>query len=198
MSILSLPSGKTSRTSQTVLPHAKFSRCVGRLIARDQLARDIACLLEFDHSVSCWSCQCLKLQHGFDTYAPDFIAERQSDILVIDAVGQRSPPPWVAETVVREGFTYRTMSRGDIDPIRLKNCKDLLLSSGGEVSLGDRVRLLSALDEHSSLSLAECLTVFQETKPIRGLANMVVGRFVEIDLDTALIGPETPVRRHRG
>ena len=198
MSILSLPSGKTSRTSQTVLPHTKFSRCVGRFLGRDHLARDIACLLEFDDRVSCWSCQSLKLRHGFDTYAPDFIAERQSDVVVIDCVGQRRPPPWVSEAVSLEGFSYLTMSRGDIDPIRLKNCKDLLLSSGGEVSLGDRVRLLSALNEHSSLTLAECLTVFQETKPIRGLASMVVGRFVEIDLDTALIGPETPVRRHRG
>ena len=165
MSILSLPPGKTSRTSQTVLPYIKFSRCVGRFLGRDQLARDVACLLEFDDTVTCWSCQSLKLRHGCDIC--------------------RAP-------------AYLTMARGDIDPVRLKNCKDLLQSSGGEVSLGDRVRLLSALDEHSSLTLAECLSVFQETKPIRGLANMVVGRFVEIDLDTALIGPETPVRRYRG
>lgn len=198
MSILSLPFGKASRTPQIVLPNTKFSRCVGRFIGRDQLARDIACLLEFDDAVSCWSCQSLKLRHGSDTYAPDFIAERQSDVVVIDSVGQRHPPLWVSEAVSLEGFSYLTMARGDIDPVRLKNCKDLLQSSGGEVSLGDRVRLLSALDEQSSLTLAECLTVFQETKPIRGLANMVVGRFVEIDLDTALIGPETPVRRYRG
>jgi hypothetical protein len=198
MSILSLPSGKTSRTSQTVLLNTKFSRCVGRFIARDQLARDIACLLECDHSVSCWSCQSLELRHGLDTYAPDFIAERHSDVVVIDSVGQRRPPQWVSEAVTLEGFSYHTMARGDIDPVRLKNCKDLLQSSGGEVSLGDRVRLLSALDEHSSLTVAECLSIFHDTKPIRGLANMVVGRFVEIDLDAALIGPETPVRRYRG
>ncbi len=140
----------------------------------------------------------MKLRHGSDTYAPDFIAERLSDVVVIDSVGKRRPPTWVTEAVSLEGFSYLTMGRGDIDPVRLKNCKDLLQSSGGEVSLGDRVRLLSALDEHSSLTLAECLTVFHETKPIRGLANMVVGRFVEIDLDTALIGPETAVRRYRG
>lgn len=198
MSIQSLPSGKTSRTSQAILSQPKFSRCVGRFIATDQLARDVACLLEFEEAVSSWNCRSLQLRNGFDTYSPDFVAERPSDILVIDAVGQRRPPPWVAEAIIREGFTYRTMSRGDIDPIRLKNCKDLLQCSGGEVSLGDRVRLLSVLDEQSSLTLAESLTVFQETKPIRGLANMVVGRLIEIDLDTALIGPETLVRRYRG
>ncbi|MGV1951070.1 hypothetical protein ACQZ44_09595 [Agrobacterium vitis] len=155
-------------------------------------------MLEFEDAVSSWNCLSLQLRHGFDTYSPDFVAERPSDILVIDTVGQRRPPLWIGEAVAREGFTYRTMSRGDIDPIRLKNCKDLLQCSGGDVSLGDRVRLLSVLDEQSSLTLAECLTLFQETKPIRGLANMAVGRFVEIDLDTALIGPETVVRRYRG
>lgn len=198
MSIQSLPSGKTSRTSQTLPSQPRFSRCVGRFFARDQLVRDVACLLEFEDEVSSWNCRSLQLRHGFDTYSPDFVAERPSDILVIDVVGQRRPPPWVAEAVDREGFAYRTMSRGDIDPIRLKNCKDLLQSSGCEVSLGDRVRLLSVLEEQSSLTLAESLTVFQETQPIRGLANMVVTRLIEIDLDTALIGPETVVRRYRG
>lgn len=198
MSIQSLPSGKTSSTSQAILSQPRFIRCVGRFVARDQLARDVACLLEFEDEVSSWNCRSLHLRHGFDTYSPDFVAERPSDILVIDVVGQRRPPPWVAEAVALEGFTYRTMSRGDIDPIRLKNCKDLIQCSGGEVSLGDRVRLLSALDDQSSLTLAESLTVFRDTTPIRGLANMAVGRFIEIDLDTALIGPETVVRRYRG
>ncbi|NUL15413.1 hypothetical protein HUN27_01035 [Agrobacterium tumefaciens] len=176
----------------------KFNRCVGRFVARDQLARDVACLLEFEDDVSSWNCRSLQLRHGFDTYSPDFVAERPSDVLVIDVVGQQRPPLWVAEAVAREGFTYRTMSRGDIDPIRLKNCKDLLQSAVGEASLGDRVRLLSVLDEQSSLTLSESLTVFQETQPIRGLANMVVTRLIEIDIDTALIGPETIVRRYRG
>jgi len=198
MSIQSLPSGKTSGTSQTIFSQPKFNRCVGRFVARDQLARDVACLLEFEDDVSSWNCRSLQLRHGFDTYSPDFVAERPSDVLVIDVVGQQRPPLWVAEAVAREGFTYRTMSRGDIDPIRLKNCKDLLQSAVGEASLGDRVRLLSVLDEQSSLTLSESLTVFQETQPIRGLANMVVTRLIEIDIDTALIGPETIVRRYRG
>ncbi len=198
MSIRSLTSGKPSSASQAILSQPRFIRCVGRFISGDQLARDIACLLEFEDEVSSWNCRSLQLRHGCDTYSPDFVAERPSDILVIDVVGQRRPPPWVAEAVAREGFAYRTMSRGDIDPIRLKNCRDLIQSSGGEASLGDRVRLLSILDEQSSLTLAESLSLFQDTKPIRGLANMAVGRFIEIDLDTALIGPETVVRRYRG
>jgi hypothetical protein len=198
MSIQSLSRDGTPRTSATIPSQLKFIRCVGQFTVRDQLARDVACLMDFDDAVSSWNCRSLQFRHGSDTYSPDFVAERQFDVLVIDVVGQRRPPPWVAEATIREGFTYRTMSRGDIDPIRLKNCKDLLQCSVGEVSLGDRVRLLSVLDEQSSLTLAESLTVFQETKPIRGLANMVVARLIEIDLDTALIGPETVVRRYRG
>ncbi|WEZ83436.1 hypothetical protein P6U16_00655 [Rhizobium sp. 32-5/1] len=92
--------------------------------------------MDFDDVVSSWNCRSLQFHHGSDTYSPDFVAERPYDVLVIDAVGQRRPPPWVSEAVTREGFTYRTMSRGDVDPIRLKNCKDLLQCSGGEVSLG--------------------------------------------------------------
>lgn len=111
MSIQSLPSGKTSRTLQTIVSQPKFSRCVGRFIARDQLARDVACLLEFEDAVSSWNCQSLQLRHGFESYSPDFVAERHHDVLVIDAVGQRRPPSWVSEAVTREGYTYRTMSR---------------------------------------------------------------------------------------
>lgn len=198
MSIQSLFRDGTQRTLASVPSQLKFSRCVGRFTVGDQLARDVACMLDFDDAISSWSCQSLRFHSGFDTYSPDFVAERSHDVLVIDAVGQRRPPPWISETTTSDGYTYLTMSRGDIDPIRLKNCKDLLQCSGGEVSLGDRVRLLSVLDQQSSLTLAESLTVFQETKPIRGLANMVVGRFIEIDLDTSLIGPETVVRRCRG
>ncbi|WP_245455350.1 hypothetical protein [Sinorhizobium fredii] len=198
MSIQSLSRGGAPRPSANIPSHLKFSRCIGHFTARDPLARDVACLLDFEDAVSSWNCRSLQFHHGFDTYSPDFVAERSHDVVVIDVVGQRRPPPWISEAVTSEGFTYRTMSRGDIDPIRLKNCKDLLQCSGGDVRLGDRVRLLSALDQQSSLTLAETLTVFQETKPIRGLANMVIARFIEIDLDTALIGPETVVRRYRG
>ena len=131
-------------------------------------------------------------------HVPDFMVERKHDVLLLDVVAQRHPPSWTAEAAAREGFSYLTMARGDIDPVRLKNCKDLLQTAGGEVSLGDRVRMLAALDEHSSLTVAESLTVFRDSTPIRALANMAVERFIEIDLDQALIGPETLVRRYRG
>lgn len=198
MSIQLLPNGRTPKASQNVVPQVKFIRCVGRFVVRDRLSRDVACLLELDEAITCWGCQSLKLRHGPDIHVPDFMVERKHDVLLLDVVSQRLPPSWTAEAAAREGFTYQTMARGDIDPVRLKNCKDLLQTAGGEVSLGDRVRMLAALDEHSSLTVAESLTVFRDSNPIRALANMVVERFLEIDLDQALIGPETLVRRYRG
>jgi hypothetical protein len=66
-----------------------------------------------------------------------------------------------------------------------------------EAALSDRIRLLAALDEYSSLTVAEALIVFRETKPVAGLASMVLHRFVTMDLDERLIGPETIVRRKR-
>jgi len=142
-----------------------------------------------------WNCRSLEFRQGLDTYRPDFVAERSQDILVIDAIGQHRPPPWISEAIRAENYTYQTWSRGDIDPIRLKNCKDLLRYAGTEVRLGDRIRLLSALEDQGSLTFSECLQMMRESQPICALANMILARFIEIDLDTALLGPDTSVRK---
>ena len=172
-------------------------RCIGPIILNSPLARDIACLLDLDPTVSSWTCRTLSFSQGYDTHKPDIVAERDNDILVIDAVAKTSPPTWIADTVRDHGYSYRAMTRGDIDPIQLKNAKDLLRYSGTDVGLGDRVRLLAGLEEHGSLPVSECLSAFRETPPIAGLASLVLRRIVEIDLDS-LIGPETQVRRYRG
>ncbi len=185
----------TLRVSAEDFQHPKFLRCMGRVLLRSTLSRDIACLLEFDESVSSWTCQSEKFQNGFDTHRPDFVVERDYDILVIDVVTRRSPPAWIADVVRHEGYKYQAMTRGDVDHVRLKNCKDLIHYSGRDVPLGDRVRVLSALDHEGSLPLADCLSLFREIRPIDGLANMALARFISIDLDTALIGPETTVRK---
>lgn len=175
----------------------QYVRCVGPVVLTSTLARDVGCLMDLDDSVSAWTCRKLKFSSGFDTHKPDIIAETDDGILVIDVVANGRPPSWIADVVADEGYAYKAISRGDIDPIRLKNCRDLLRYSGVDVPLGDRIRLLSGLDEHGTLTLAESLSAFRETNPIAGLASLVLQRFVEIDLDT-MIGPETLVRRHRG
>ncbi|MBW8299966.1 MAG: hypothetical protein K0M60_10220 [Hydrogenophaga sp.] len=123
------------------------------------------------------------------------MVEREDDILVIDVTSRSPAPHWVPEVARDAGYVYSAMSRGDVDPINLRNARDLLKYVGTTVSLEDRIRLLASLDEHGSLTVAECMNAFRETRPIAGLASLILERFVEIDLD-ALIGPETRVRRH--
>lgn len=191
---LTSPRG-TSRVSADDFQPPKFLRCVGSVRLRSQFSCDVACLLEFDEAVSSWTCQSVKFQNGFDTHRPDFVVERDHDVLIIDVITRRSPPAWIADAVRNEGYKYQAMTRGDVDHVRLKNCKDLIHYSGRDVPLGDRVRVLSALDHEGSLPLADCLSLFREIRPIDGLANMALARFISIDLDTALIGPETSVRK---
>ncbi|WP_320197424.1 hypothetical protein RMR16_020285 [Agrobacterium sp. rho-13.3] len=152
-------------------------------------------MLDFEEVASGWACQSLEFRSGFDTHRPDFVVERDHDILIIDVITRGTLPPWIANAVRAENYTYQTWSRGDIDPIRLKNCKDLLRYAGTEARLGDRIRLLSALEDQGSLTLSECLQLVRESQPICAVANMIVARFIEIDLDTALLGPETSVRK---
>ncbi len=175
----------------------RYVRCFGPVVLTSPLARDVGCLIDLNSTVSAWACRSLKFRHGCDTHKPDIIAETCNGILVIDVVFRSAPPSWIANVVASEGYAYKAISRGDIDPIRLRNCRDLLRYSCVDVSLGDRIRLLAGLDEHGTLTLAESLSAFRETNPIAGLASLVLQRFVEIDLDT-MIGPETLVRRHRG
>ncbi|WP_143240250.1 hypothetical protein [Agrobacterium sp. DSM 25558] len=113
----------------------------------------------------------------------------------MDVMSRRPAPAWIGSAVTHQGFKYQEVTRGDVDPIRLKNCKDLIHYAGREVTLGDRVRLMAALEHEGTLSVADCLTLFRENRPIEGLANMALERFVSLDLDTALIGPETSVRK---
>ena len=60
------------------------------------------------------------------------------------------------------------------------------------------VGVLAAFDEVGSMTFAECLQLFRESKPMAGLASLILrDNMLEIDLDDDLIGPETQVRRIR-
>ncbi|WP_246704943.1 hypothetical protein [Rhizobium sp. SG570] len=172
-------------------------RCVGPVLFRDQLARDIACLLDVDDDVLSWSCRSLTLSHDGQIYKPDFVVERAHQRFVIDGVRDDGTPDWTQSKAIDAGFPYEAIAASALPRIRLKNAKDLLRYARYEAPLSDRIRLLAALDECSRLTLAEALIVFREIKPVAGLASMVLHRFIEMDLDERLIGPETIVRRRR-
>lgn len=172
-------------------------RCSGRPLFRNRLARDLGCLLDLDRDVVEWACLPLVLRNRDQSHVPDFLVAGGQGVWLMDAT-DLAPEPWVEQATRDEGFRYRWRSAAEIRAgARLANARDLLRYASWSCPLGDRVRLLAALDEHGSLTVAECLSAFQETRPIAGLSSLILHRFIEIDIDEARIGPETPVRRCR-
>lgn len=174
-------------------------RCVGPAAFRNQLARDVACLLDLDEDVTSWSCFSEVFSHGSESFRPDLVVDRENSCAIIQANDRFHPAPsWLPEAVLKAGYQYQLLAQADLPAIRLRNAKDLLRYARYDVPLDDRVRLLAALDEHGTLTVAECLTAFRSVSPLPGLASLILGRIVTVDLDEILIGPETAVRRHRG
>ena len=173
-------------------------RCDGPAVFRNQLARDIGCLLDVDDDVISWTCGTVELVMDGVTHVPDLVAESQSGIVLIDAVTKARPSAMIAEMAAAAGYQYRPLSRLELPAIRLRNAKDLLRYARYSVTLDDRIRVLAALDECGTMTLAECLSGFRTTQPLPAFASMVLQRFIAIDLDDALIGPESTVRRFRG
>ncbi|EJC80663.1 hypothetical protein Rleg4DRAFT_2298 [Rhizobium leguminosarum bv. trifolii WSM2297] len=196
MSIASLRSAAQSNSVQIFYPLSTV-RCAGPVLFRDQLARDIACLLDIDDDILSWSCRSLSLSHGGQIYKPDFLVKRADLSFVVDGIREEAAPEWVREKAIAAGYPYELIDASVLPSVRLKNAKDLLRYARYEAALSDRVRLLAALDEFTSMTVSEALIVFRETKPMAGLASMVLQRFVTMDLDERLIGPETIVRRKR-
>lgn len=196
---ISNPSSRQIRHVPTQVFHPLYSvRGTGQLVFRNQLVRDVACLLDVDASVLTWSCKSVSFAVDGEIYRPDFVVERDDGILVIDVSDGEECPVSLAGVVRSQGYLFKTLGRADVPAIRLRNAKDLLRYARYDVTLDDRVRLLAALDENGTLTVAECLPAFKTIPPIAGLASLILSRFVAVDIDDALIGPETTVRRHRG
>jgi len=175
-------------------------KCDGPAVFRSQAGRDYACLLDLEPDVHQWSCSDIVLRHGDGSHRTDFIVINTDGETCLVTVGRRSAssPQWAAEAADIIGYDYRyeaveDFARGS----RLRNAKDLLRYGFHCCPLGDRVRLLVALDDLGSLTVAECLAAFQEGKAMPSLASLILNGFLEVDLDSGLIGPETQVRRIR-
>ncbi len=175
-------------------------KCDGRAQFRSQQAGDFACLLDLDPEVARWSTAPPLLRNGDDEYKLDFVVLTENGSFLID-VGQDepSPPVWLSTVIESMGHRYRPVAMIDFaDSFRLRNAKDLLRYGFYRPPLGDRIRLLAGLEEMGSLTIAECLSAIQEGRPMPTLASLILQGFLEIDLDDALISPETQVRRIRG
>lgn len=171
-------------------------KCEGAAVFRSQVARDVACLLDIDSSVSSWRCQPLNNGEHSHHGSPDFrVSFNDGSHRYLDA-----PDRDERDTIFRRHLDsdYDQLSHKEVyDGCRLQNARDLLRYGGWRTPLGDRVRLLAALDEHGSLTLAECLSAIQETRPVAGIASLILSGFLEVNMDDALLGPETIVRRIR-
>ncbi|CAN7238870.1 hypothetical protein LJR255_000940 [Pararhizobium sp. LjRoot255] len=174
-------------------------KCDGVRLFRSQSARDVGCLLDVNPSVASWRCMPMPFGVAGIAHVPDFqVFDEDGAILYLDAPDRAMSvdTTLLAAEAERLNARYRLLERGEIyDGFRLRNAKDLLRYAGTVTPLSDRLRLLTALDEHGSLPLAECLKAFQETRPVPGIASLILHGYVEVDLDDVPLGPETAVRR---
>jgi hypothetical protein len=174
-------------------------RCRGEPLFRNQAARDLGCLLDVDPGVASWTCLPTVLAYGTGMHVPDFAVERSDGTVLVDAVPRdaKSPPDWVPDVARDLGYRYETFRECDLhEGFRLGNARDLLRYANHRISLGDRVRLLTLLDEHGPMPLSVCMQVIRDGRdPIGTIAAMALRRFVEMDLDDGRIGPETRVSR---
>lgn len=175
-------------------------RCRGHAVFRTKAARDAACLLDLDGSIVAWTCLPDVLVRNRRYHIPDFAVERRSGTTLVDVVplAGTPPPKWVADAAENRGHAYETMTEVFFkEDVRLVNARELLRYAAYDVPLGDRIRLLAFLDEHGSAPLATCMSVLRNNRdPVGTIASMALRRFVEMDIDEALLGPDTIVSRY--
>lgn len=173
-------------------------RCSADAMFRSRPARDLACLLDVDPDVVAWLCLPLEFETGLGPHVPDFLVDYHDGTrFFLDAVeGEETPE--IKEGAAIAGLRYRGVPREETEAgFRLANARDMLRYARCRTPLNDRVRMLSALEEAGSLSVSECFQVFREVQPMTGISWMFLHRLISLDLDEAMIGPDTVVRSYR-
>ena len=176
-------------------------KCLGTPLFRSQNARDYAAVLDLDTDVISWRCMPEAITNDSGTMRPrwwhvDFAVETSTEALLVE-VWQTSTggPSWLPGVAERMGYRLQPVSMKDIDQCLLRNAKDLMRYVGSEVPLGDRIRVLAALDEMGTLTLAETLSEFRESRPMHSVVSLIVAGILHVDLTEALLGPDSVVRR---
>jgi len=174
-------------------------RCVGTAVFKSQDACDYACLLDIDPSVTAWECLPLVLRDGSLRHVPDFLVRRSVAVDAIDVQTTTSTcaSSWIDRAAQAKGIRYQVVCAAEFqNTARLRNAQDLLRYVGTPVSLGDRVRVLTALEEVRSLPISAAITCIRDGRePIAVIAAMILQRLIEIDLDEGLIGPDSRITR---
>lgn len=174
---------------------------IGNPAFRSRIARDYACILDLDDNVINWSTKAAFGMLDGDDHRADFLVN-QSDgtTWLVDAPDRISlSRRKVLDSLAKQrGVLYRVAERWEIySGARLQNARDLLRYANSLPTLAERLRLLTVLDDQGSLRVSDCLQVVQGRDPVAVIAAMILNRFIYVDLDEALIGPETMVRRIR-
>ncbi|UIK19389.1 hypothetical protein [Rhizobium leguminosarum] len=171
-------------------------RCSHAPVFRSQLARDLGCLLDVDETVAAWCCLCFGAKLEDHVHVADFMVDYLDGTREhLDAV-EFFGDPAVTETFACMQRRHRFVTLGEIrHGHRLQNAKDILRYARNRTPLNDRVRLLAALDETGSMTVAETFSLFREIPPLTAISWMALHRFILIDLEEGLIGPDTIVRR---
>jgi hypothetical protein len=177
-------------------------KCVGRPLYRSQEARDYACLLDLDPTVLSWRSVTRPITNDSGARKPrkhfiDFAVETADERILVDVrATEVGIINWISRTAERHGYCYRAVLMSELSKgPRLQNARDLVRYAGCDAPLGDRIRILAALDEMGTLSLAECLSAVREGRPMQTVAAMILAGVIDVDLDEALLGPDTVVRR---
>ena len=201
LSSMSLLDRERLRASQMTFSPRGTVRCRGTPAFRSQAARDAACLFDTDKSVIEWVCMPEVFSRQNDRHIPDFLVERSSCLTLVDvtsAVGS-VPPLWMPEAARETGYRYEAIPEATFRKNhRFINSREMLRYASHDVSLGDRVRLLAFLDEHGPAPLAACLPTIRNGRDAVGvLAALALRRVIDIEIDDALLGPDTLVSRFR-
>ncbi len=171
-------------------------RSPGPPVFRSQLARDLGCLLDVDETVTAWSCLAFGVHLNDRVHVVDFMVDHVDGTREFLDATEFFGDPEVTETLAcmkrRHRFvTVAEMRSGN----RLENAKDLLRYARQRTPLNDRVRLLAALDEAGAIAVGDTFGLFRETAPLAAISWMALHRFISMDLDDELIGPNTLIRR---
>ncbi|WP_161992871.1 hypothetical protein [Aureimonas leprariae] len=165
-------------------------RCRGDAVFPSAMAVDVARLLDVDPAVEHWRC---RVPVAGTAHVADFGASGSRGEELLFVVPEGRPFPAIHRESLPPGARF--VLPADIDPVRLENARAILPFARWRVSLDDRIRLLAALDEEGSVTLAECLGILRNTsRPIAAVASLALARFVDLDLDEP-IGSRTRVIR---
>lgn len=188
-----------SPAAATQLPYAlPVLKCEGIPFFRSRAARDLGCILDLEPSIQSW--QTRPVVSESDVHPPDFKARDIGGVIwLFDAPDHpQARDQRRARLAESAGFRHRVFDRAEIyGGFRLRNARDLLRYANFTPTLSERLRVLSVLDEQGSLRMAECLQVVGGRDPVAAVASLTLHGHLEMELDEALIGPETMVKRIR-